>query len=136
MRGQPGRPASSRVSVCTEDEPASEEASSHTPPEGVIVERKWDGDRVQVHLMPAGAGKLPEVRMFTRHGTPVHGMYSSVAKAFQNCFKDEGCLGFVLDGELIVVDEVSTSYSKNYITRHALVAFLPTLSALFFGAPH
>ena len=76
---------------------------------GVIVERKWDGDRIQAHIMPSGPKKEPDVRLFTRHGKPVHSMYNDVVQGLKSAFVAGDCKGYVLDGELIVVDdEVAT----------------------------
>ena len=72
--------------------------------DSVIVERKWDGDRLLAHIGITDGKKLPEVWLFTRHGTPVHNMYKDITASLQNAFSGVPCGGYVLDGELIVVD--------------------------------
>ena len=72
--------------------------------DSVIVERKWDGDRLLAHIGITDSKQLPEVWLFTRHGTPVHNMYRDIKTSLQNAFSGFACGGYVLDGELIVVD--------------------------------
>ena len=72
--------------------------------DSVIVERKWDGDRLLAHIGITDGKKPPEVWLFTRHGTPVHNMYKDITASLQNAFSGVPCGGYVLDGELIVVD--------------------------------
>ena len=45
-----------------------------------------------------------QVLLFTRNGNPVHGMYTDIVASLQKPFASVACKGYVLDGELIVVD--------------------------------
>ena len=65
------------------------------PPQGVLVQTKLDGDRLQAHLVSE-----TQVRLFTRNGYDVTELYSDVAEALRG--KDlSPC---ILDGELVAVD--------------------------------
>jgi hypothetical protein len=65
---------------------------------GVIVQTKYDGDRLQAHVVAAGGGTL----LFTRRGVSVTSVYSSIAEALESGWRSAAPC--VLDGELIVVD--------------------------------
>ena len=44
---------------------------------GIMVQRKWDGDRLQAHIHPVSDGE-PRVQLFTRAGRAVRGMYKDI----------------------------------------------------------
>ena len=46
-------------------------------PTGIMVQRKWDGDRLQAHIHPVSDGE-PRVQLFTRAGRAVRGMYKDI----------------------------------------------------------
>ena len=87
---------------------AEEEDSNKTKkPQGILAQRKLDGDRMQAHIMIGPQGK-PSVKLFTKKGRPVHMLYSDVAQELENqammmmAAQDQPC---ILDGELIAVDK-------------------------------
>ena len=71
------------------------------PPPRIIVQEKYDGDRMQVHVDEQG-----DVKMFTRNGKKVDHIYTDVRTQLETAFRKQSphipktC---VLDGELIVV---------------------------------
>lgn len=67
---------------------------------GVIVQTKYDGDRLQAHMAADGTTTL-----FTRRGVDVSRLYSDIAHALEGSswWRRNAC-PCVLDGELIVVD--------------------------------
>ena len=74
---------------------------------GMIVQRKYDGDRMQAHLSLDQNGK-PKVRLFSKRGKPVHHLYTDVAKEMEGKLATESGLKkelpCILDGEIIVVN--------------------------------
>jgi hypothetical protein len=89
------------ISLCTNlPEPSKKVRQS----EGLIVQRKYDGDRLQAHLAQTHDGKA-KVQLFSKSGKPVHHLYSDIAKEFtakisRNITAELPC---ILDGEIIVV---------------------------------
>jgi ATP dependent DNA ligase domain/DNA ligase N terminus len=70
----------------------------------VLVQEKYDGDRLLAHVMDDGT-----VLLFTRNGKAVENVYTDVRVALENAFRmqksqhiPKSC---ILDGELIVVDK-------------------------------
>ena len=73
---------------------------------GLIVQRKYDGDRLQVHLGLSQEGKA-KVQLFSKSGKSVHHLYSDIATEFVNkisLHNNSAELPCILDGEIIVVD--------------------------------
>lgn len=75
--------------------------------QGMIVQRKYDGDRLQAHI--AMANGRPKVQLFSKKGKPVHHLYTDVAteieaKFLANTSLVNKALPCILDGEIIVVD--------------------------------
>ena len=66
---------------------------------GVIIQTKYDGDRLQAHVHGA------VIRLFTRRGVDVTDLYSDVATQLKKWYTQDGAC--VLDGELIVVNSKS-----------------------------
>jgi hypothetical protein len=77
---------------------AVEEEEVDEDKKGIIVQTKYDGDRLQAHVTDAH-----NIKLFTRRGFDVTEMYSNIANALSIVYGgDAPC---VLDGELIVVDK-------------------------------
>jgi len=70
--------------------------------EGILAQRKMDGDRMQAHIMQDSKGNVV-VKLFTKRGRPVHMLYTDVANELKQLIlsKDQPC---ILDGEIVVVD--------------------------------
>jgi hypothetical protein len=68
---------------------------------GIIIQTKYDGDRLQAHVRSGGQ----TVKLFTRRGVDVTEIYSNIAKRLQKWYTEDGAC--VLDGELIVIDSAS-----------------------------
>ena len=83
--------------------------------EGIIVQTKYDGDRMQAHIhlviIREGNRDIPtiEVELFSRKGHATHKIYTDIAatlkRAFAACLDPKAIAPCVLDGEIIVVDE-------------------------------
>jgi hypothetical protein len=87
------------------DEDMNEDEDKNEDRKGIIVQTKYDGDRIQAHVAARGARG---VKLFTRRGFDVTEMYSDIADALM--IEYEGVVPCVLDGELIVVDK--SDYTK------------------------
>lgn len=77
------------------------------PKKCIIAQTKFDGNRIQIHIDADCA-----VTMFTRHGKPVHHMYTDIASEIQFIFKEhkrnnphQTITPCILDGELIIVND-------------------------------
>jgi len=81
--------------------------------EKVIVQVKYDGDRIQIHAKPRGGLQRDEererlvlqVKLFTKSGRDVSDLYSNIRDELEQC---EALVGFtpcILDGEILVVNE-------------------------------
>ena len=89
---------------------ASKSKIAELEKEGVMVQTKLDGDRMQAHIFrrAGGADSPLSVALFTKHGMPVEKLYSDVAADLlracsQNQLTDDN--RFILDGELVLVDK-------------------------------
>ncbi len=72
--------------------------------DGLIVQRKYDGDRMQAHLGLTHDGK-PKVQLFSKSGKPVHHLYTDITNEFIKKISSYTAeLPCILDGEIIVVD--------------------------------
>lgn len=75
---------------------------------GMIVQRKYDGDRMQAHIALDSNARV-KVRLFSKRGKPVEHLYTDVARELENkisvdmrlAHKELPC---ILDGEIIVVN--------------------------------
>ena len=67
--------------------------------DGIIAQVKYDGDRLQAHVISAS-----EVKLFTRWGVDVTGLYSNISDALKELMHDRAEFPCILDGELVVVD--------------------------------
>jgi hypothetical protein len=93
---------------------ASAAAQTEEQKRGVIVQTKYDGDRLQAHFKAAAAagGAAPiTTTLFTRRGVDVTELYSSITQAVTQGEWGGTC---VLDGELIVIE---TDGDDNDISR-------------------
>ncbi len=70
---------------------------------GIIVQTKYDGDRMQGHVDADG-----KVTLFTRRGVDVTTLYSTVAEALKK--STLGNVPCIVDGELIVIDSTSPAH--------------------------
>ena len=99
------RPAAGRVALpaynTTVRAVLEQQQEERVPSKGLLVQRKMDGDRLQAHIMLDTQGR-PTVRLFTKRGRPVHGLYTDVAAELEGAMNDQPC---ILDGEIIVVDQ-------------------------------
>ena len=78
------------------DAPPVEEVDEDV--KGIIVQTKYDGDRLQAHVVDGD-----NIKLFTRRGFDVTDLYSDIARALSGGWAGEAPC--VLDGELIVVDK-------------------------------
>jgi hypothetical protein len=92
-------------SACTND--FSIVSTSSKKDSGMIVQRKYDGDRMQAHLRLGQDGKH-KVQLFSKGGKPVQHLYTDVANDFYRKLTTDLSasreLPCILDGEIIVVD--------------------------------
>lgn len=76
---------------------------------GMIVQTKLDGDRLQAHVYRDGERQL-HVHLFTKHGKSVDALYSDVTDDLRRAFSSvaasvsEAGAGCMLDGELVLMD--------------------------------
>jgi hypothetical protein len=87
---------------------AKKASDNAATPKGMIVQRKYDGDRMQAHLGITQDEK-PKVQLFSKSGKPVHHLYTDVANEIAKKLSEQmqflrGELPCILDGEIIVVD--------------------------------
>lgn len=102
------------VTVCSlDDDNEKRKTSSNTTGgdsnKGMIVQRKYDGDRMQAHI-GLSQDEKPKVQLFSKSGKPVQHLYTDVAKEISQKLIGElqhlrGDLPCILDGEIIVVDK-------------------------------
>ena len=92
--------AAGAKAVATKRKPAAPERA----PSKLIVQEKYDGDRLQAHVSEDGS-----VRLFTRNGKSVENVYTDVRTALESAFRmqqdqhtPKSC---VIDGELILIDQ-------------------------------
>jgi hypothetical protein len=79
-----------------------EQPPNNNKQQGLMVQRKMDGDRMQAHIFKDPHQGRPVVRLFTKNGRPVHTLYSDVARELEHALLlEQPC---ILDGEIIVVD--------------------------------
>ena len=71
--------------------------------ESIIVQLKYDGDRIQAHISKIGDNDL-QVKLYTKWGKNVSEMYSNVRDELQGCLQLAQHAPCILDGELIVID--------------------------------
>ena len=90
--------STARVTLVTEQNSKKKEGGGGK--QGILAQRKMDGDRMQAHIMLESQGR-PSVKLFTKRGRPVHKLYSDVAQELEKSMQDQPC---ILDGEIIVVD--------------------------------
>ena len=93
----------------------AETAAKTAETEGIIVQTKYDGDRMQAHIhlviIRESGRDIPiiEVELFSRKGHATHKIYTDIAatlkRAFAACLDPKAIAPCVLDGEIIVVDE-------------------------------
>ena len=121
-----------RLRVLTDGMMDKGESNKKKAPEGLIVQRKMDGDRMQAHIMTDPQGK-PMVKLFTKKGRPVHMLYGDVAHELEMRNAGMQDLPCILDGEIIVVDDKDgqplpwTSSKWRYDSGHASSRSLSSL---------
>lgn len=75
---------------------------------GMIVQRKYDGDRMQAHIALDSSSRVT-VKLFSKRGKPVHHLYTDVANELRRKITADTRLAqrelpCILDGEIIVVN--------------------------------
>lgn len=90
------------LTIFDENSTQDNKAGDNRSQAGMLVQRKMDGDRMQAHIMQDSKGGVV-VKLFTKRGRPVHGLYTDVAKELKQVMMgtDQPC---ILDGEIVVVD--------------------------------
>ena len=78
------------------------EAPSKQEEDSIMVQTKYDGDRLQAHIKMSDKGTI-EIKLFTKNGYDFTEQYSDVSNGLQNHYRrHRTILPCILDGELIV----------------------------------
>ena len=92
------------ITACTLD---PEKQTKGQKINGMIVQRKYDGDRMQAHLGLSPQIETPKIQLFSKSGKPVQHLYTDVYNEMMRKLSENGVnsdLPCILDGEIIVVD--------------------------------
>ena len=77
-------------------------------------EYKYDGERAQIHYIPAANGRKREIKVYSRNSEDMSKRYPDIVESLERCVKvgGKGEGGFVLDCECVAWDAKEERYGS------------------------